>query len=127
MAWTILSAAQKVCHRYLRSSYNSKIRLLSKVVLAQRARDESINHLIETMADVYSFVQEAESLKKIESHKQILLHMAQQTVECGYFIRDYARNKNFGMFFCLHRIKPWHFMIPFASRNAGPEESNIRH
>jgi hypothetical protein len=124
MAWTILSAAQKVCHRYLCSSYNYKI--LSKVVLAQMARDESINHLIETMADVYSFVQEAESLKKIELHNQILLHMAQQTVECGYFIRDYARNKNFGMFFCLDRIRPWHFTIPFTSRNAGPEESNIR-
>jgi hypothetical protein len=89
-------------------------------------RDESVNHLVETMADAYSFVQEAESLKEIASHKQILLRMAQQTVECGYFIRDYARNKIFGMLFCLHRIRPWHSMIPFTSRNAGPEESNIR-
>jgi hypothetical protein len=115
MAWTILSATQKVCYHYLCSSHNTKIWLLSKVVLVQKARDKSINHLIETMADVYSFVQEGESLKKTQSHKQILLHIVQQTVECGYFIRDYARNNNFGMFFVWivsdHGISRYHSLL----------------
>jgi hypothetical protein len=57
------------------------------------------------MVDVYSFVDEAEPLKKFETQKRILVQMAQQTMECGYFIRDYARNKNFGIFL-LHRIRP---------------------
>lgn len=47
------------------------------------------------MSDVYSFVHEADPLKNIESQKQILALMAQQTTECAYFIRDYAKNKNF--------------------------------
>jgi hypothetical protein len=44
-----------------------------KTVLAQIARNDSVNHLIETMADIYSFVHEAEPLKKFASQKQILV------------------------------------------------------
>ncbi len=77
-----------------------------QVVLDQVARDDNITHLVEAIADVYSFVDEAEPLKKFETHKRILVQMAQQTMECGYFIRDYARNKNFGKFLPLHRIRP---------------------
>jgi hypothetical protein len=66
-------------------------------VLAQKDRDEAIDHLIEVMNDVYSLVHEAESLMDIESHKRILVVLTQQTTECGYFIRDYAINKNFCM------------------------------
>jgi hypothetical protein len=49
------------------------------------------------MDDVYSFVKEAEPVKKIESHGRIVALMAQQTTECAYFIRDYAKNKSFCM------------------------------
>ena len=47
------------------------------------------------MDDIYSFVKEAEPLKKIKSHARIVALMAQQTTECAYFIRDYALNKCF--------------------------------
>jgi hypothetical protein len=47
------------------------------------------------MDDVYSFVKEAEPIKKIDSHRRIIELMAQQTTECAYFIRDYAMNKSF--------------------------------
>jgi len=49
------------------------------------------------MDDVYSFVKEAEPMKKIESHRRIVALMAQQTTECAYFIRDYAKIKSFCM------------------------------
>jgi hypothetical protein len=85
-----------------------------KVVLAQIARDDSVNHLVETIADAYSFVREAEPLKEFKSQKRILVQMAQQTMECGYFIRDYAKNKNFGIFFRFHRDRSTsHDMIYF--------------
>jgi hypothetical protein len=68
-----------------------------KVVLAQKERDAAIDHLVEVMNDVYDFVHEAEPLKKIESQKQIVALITQQTTQCAYFIRDYSTNKNFCM------------------------------
>jgi hypothetical protein len=46
------------------------------------------------MNGMYAFIHEAEPLEKIKSHRQIVALMMQQTVECGYFIRDYAKNKD---------------------------------
>ena len=62
---------------------------------SQKERDKAIDHLVEVMNDVYSFVQEAEPLKNIISHKQIVAVISQQTIECAYFIRDYSINENF--------------------------------
>jgi hypothetical protein len=58
-------------------------------------RDDCIFRLVETMDDVYSFVKEAEPIKKVESNGQIVALIAQQTTECAYFIRDYMTNKSF--------------------------------
>lgn len=44
------------------------------------------------MNDAYTFVHDAEPLAKVESHKRIMVLLAQQTTECGYFIRHYAKN-----------------------------------
>jgi hypothetical protein len=60
-------------------------------------RDDSIVRLVETMDDVYSFVEEAEPMKKIESLGRIIELIAHQTTECAYFIRDYALSKDFCM------------------------------
>jgi hypothetical protein len=70
-----------------------------KAFLVQKSRDESIGRLVDTINDIYEFVHEAEPLKKVESHKQIIVHIIQQTTECGYFIRDYSNNKEFCKFF----------------------------
>ena len=72
-------------------------RRIIQVVLAQKARDEAIDHLVDVMNDIYSFVHEAEALRDIQSDKQIVVVMTQQTIDCAYFIRDYAINKNFCM------------------------------
>jgi hypothetical protein len=93
MAWNILSAVHKV-----RSSYTIHMYFdlnLLQTILAQVDRDSYIVRLVEIMDDVYSFVKEAEPVKKIESHSRIIALMAQQTTECAYFIRDYAMNKSF--------------------------------
>jgi hypothetical protein len=75
---------------------------LSQSALAQLDHENSIIRLVEIMDDVYTFVEEAEPMKKIESLGQIIEHMARQTTECAYFIRDYATNKNFCMSCTLH-------------------------
>jgi hypothetical protein len=54
------------------------------------------------MNDTLAFVHEVEPLKKIESHKKIIMHIIQQTMECGYFIRDYSKTENFGKLFRIH-------------------------
>jgi hypothetical protein len=46
------------------------------------------------MGNVYAIVNEAKPLK-IQSHKLVIAHMVQQTIDCGYFICSYAQNKNF--------------------------------
>src|ERR1700691_5895126 len=84
---------------------------LSQTILAQVDRDEGVVHLAEVMDDAYSFVKEAEPIKKIESHGRIILLMAQQTTECAYFIRDYATNKGFCMLVsALHMEVPHPFL-----------------
>jgi hypothetical protein len=70
--------------------------LLSKqTILAQKARDDRIRSLLETMSDTFSFVHDAEPLGKVQMLKSTVLLMAQQTTECAYFIRDYAKDSSF--------------------------------
>ena len=61
--------------------------------------DASVRRLVETMDNVFEFVHEAAKLdlSGSSSQKDILTCMAKQTTECAYFIRDYAKNKNFCM------------------------------
>ena len=92
MAWSILSVVPNV-----RSSHTLHIHFnlnLSQTILAQVDRDSCIVRLVEIMDDVFSFVKEAEPIKKIESHHQTIELMSQQATECAYFIRDYAMNKS---------------------------------
>jgi hypothetical protein len=56
------------------------------------------------MTDVYDFVEEAEPVKKVESHKEILAAMAQQTTECAYFIRECATNTGFCVSSFMYQI-----------------------
>jgi hypothetical protein len=53
------------------------------------------------MRDTYAVLLEVEPVKKVESHKPVVVSLMKQTVECGYFIRDYAKVKNFCMLFPL--------------------------
>jgi len=93
MAWSILSAVNGVC-----SSYTLHIHFdldLSQTILAQVDRDSRIVGLVETMDDVFSFVEDAQPMKRIASHDRIIKLVVQQTTECAYFIRDYATNESF--------------------------------
>ena len=119
MAWNILSAVHKVrssCTIHMYFDLN-----LSQTILTQVDRDSRIIGLVEIIDDVYSFVKEAEPIKKIESHGRIIALMAQQTTECAYFIRDYAMNKSFCRSASTFHLKVSHRCV----RYKGNEPSNI--
>ena len=92
MAWSILSAVNNVRLSYIKHIHYDLN--LSQTVLAQVDRDSRIVGLVETMDDVFSFVKEAEPIKKFESQGQVIELMVHQTTECAYFIRGYAMNKS---------------------------------
>ena len=66
-----------------------------QVVLGQKDRDDRINALIDIVADMFEFVHDAEPLAKIKSYHKIIMLIVHQTIDCGYFIREYAKD-NFG-------------------------------
>ena len=68
-----------------------------QMIIDQLDRDNSVVHLIEVMDDIYSFVNEAEPLRKIESHGRVVMLMTQQVTECAYFINDYTKKNSFCM------------------------------
>jgi hypothetical protein len=91
-----------------------------QTILAQVDRDSHIVGLVEVIDDIYSFVKEAEPIKKIESLGRVIALMAQQTTECAYFIRDYAMTKSFCMSpFTLHLMC---LTIAFIARGTDPQE-----
>jgi hypothetical protein len=115
MAWTVLSAAYKACYRMFKYSWCSFF--CCQPFIAQKSHDENIGRLVDVMNDTLGFIHEAESFKKIESHKQIIMNIMQQTMECGYFIRDYSKTKDFGKF--IHIMKKWRsVMISLPGRRA---------
>ncbi|GJJ10685.1 hypothetical protein Clacol_004912 [Clathrus columnatus] len=56
--------------------------------------DQEILDLFETLDFTYKFIEDATDIKN-SSHELILSSLAKQTVECAYFIRDYAKKHNF--------------------------------
>ncbi|KAF9058771.1 hypothetical protein BDP27DRAFT_1342956 [Rhodocollybia butyracea] len=81
-------------HPYADAAY-SIVSLAYKVVLAQMQRDANILALIDVMDDIYSFVKEAEPLRQIESQQKVMICIAQQTTECGYFVSAYCSDSFF--------------------------------
>jgi len=47
------------------------------------------------MSDVFAFVSDAEPLKAVKAHIKTITLLIQQVTECGYFITEYAKGKNF--------------------------------
>ncbi|KAG2369754.1 hypothetical protein BDR07DRAFT_1456614, partial [Suillus spraguei] len=62
----------------------------SKIILAQTKRDQSIQSLLEKVEQVYQFMSQGDTLGQIASQRKIAARIAQQTLECARFIRDYS-------------------------------------
>lgn len=64
------------------------------MLVKQKNRDEQIVRLAGSLNDVFTFVNDAEPLKGIEAHIKTITLLIQQVTECGYFICEYAKQKN---------------------------------
>lgn len=69
-----------------------------QILKGQIDRDRRIFDLVETMEDVYSFVDVVKSLpKKLEILEDVIVKILKQTVECAIFIREYTGHGFAGM------------------------------
>ncbi|KAG1868217.1 hypothetical protein C8R48DRAFT_761155, partial [Suillus tomentosus] len=66
-----------------------------KIILAQTERDKSVQSLLEKLEQVYRFMSQEDTLSQISSKRSIAGRIAQQTLECVCFIRDYSEKKSF--------------------------------
>ena len=65
------------------------------MLVNQQNRDDRVVRLAGTMSDVFSFVEDAEPLRAVETHKEPIKLLLQQVTECGYFIAEYAKQNSF--------------------------------
>ncbi|KAF7340415.1 WD40 repeat-like protein [Mycena venus] len=61
-----------------------------EAVEEQQNMDDNVLELVETMAEVYSFVDDVGSLEKVKRLKAVVVEITKQTVECAIFIREYT-------------------------------------
>ncbi|EIN12230.1 hypothetical protein PUNSTDRAFT_130499 [Punctularia strigosozonata HHB-11173 SS5] len=68
---------------------------IAETIIGQVKLDQSIRDLLDTLENVYDFMDQAQPLDSVKSAAKLLTALAQQTTECGWFIHDYAKNKDF--------------------------------
>jgi len=68
--------------------------MYSQKIIDQKNRDDAVCSLLSKMNEVYLTLTEAE-LQDIKSMKGVVERICQQTLECSYFIREYAQNDKF--------------------------------
>ncbi|KAG2112309.1 uncharacterized protein F5147DRAFT_684598, partial [Suillus discolor] len=66
-----------------------------KIILAQAEHDESLQRLLQKLDEVYGFITQDDNLSKVESMHDVIGKIAQQTLECARFIREYSETKSF--------------------------------
>ncbi|KAJ7911281.1 hypothetical protein B0H13DRAFT_581112 [Mycena leptocephala] len=65
--------------------------LLYEAVKSQQATDNKTLELVQNMVEVYSFVEDVESLsQKIKRLENVVTEITKQTLECAIFLREYT-------------------------------------
>jgi hypothetical protein len=59
---------------------------------AQQAQDSKVPELVKAMERTYSIVKSTDELKSYSVLQDIMVQILKQTIECGYFIKGYARH-----------------------------------
>jgi hypothetical protein len=89
---------------YLRSAHLFVLKFINayyccfydKLIVGQADRDGSMDNLIQSMNDVYNYVNAHGLLVDPgKDRKKILERLVLQTTECAYFIQDISKNKSF--------------------------------
>ncbi|KIJ90658.1 hypothetical protein K443DRAFT_28955, partial [Laccaria amethystina LaAM-08-1] len=76
-------------HPYIKAAWG----ILSAIPKVER--DGKITDLVQDIQDLYAFLKATDPSKYDERQKKIVTSLAQQTIECAYFIRQYASDPNF--------------------------------
>ena len=63
------------------------------MVEAQQAQDSKVLGLVNAMERTYSIVKSTDELKSCSALQDVMVQILKQTIECGYFIKGYARHK----------------------------------
>jgi hypothetical protein len=95
MAWAILTSVYKVCVSVSPCVLHQQ-RVSCQVVKAQGERDAKVSELVQAMANASSHQIELLA-KKSRNFETIAMKIAQKTVECASFIREYCEHKFSGM------------------------------
>ncbi|KAG1838910.1 hypothetical protein DFJ58DRAFT_749153 [Suillus subalutaceus] len=66
----------------------------SEIILDQTERDQLVQSLLDKLEEVYCFMSRDDTLGQISSKLSIVEQIAQQTLECTCFIRDYSEKKS---------------------------------
>ncbi|KIJ50176.1 hypothetical protein M422DRAFT_160058, partial [Sphaerobolus stellatus SS14] len=64
-----------------------------KMVKAQQLQDQKISALVTTMEDIYAFTASVDKFKDGCPLQAVVTQILTQTIECGFFIQEYARNQ----------------------------------
>ncbi|KIJ24378.1 hypothetical protein M422DRAFT_274858 [Sphaerobolus stellatus SS14] len=64
-----------------------------KMVKAQQLQDQKISALVTTMEDIYTFTASVDKFKNGCPLQAVVTQILTQTIECGFFIQEYARNQ----------------------------------
>ena len=90
----------------------------------QIERDGKITDLVQDVQALYAFLKGTDPSKYDGPQRKIVTSLAQQTIECAYFIRQYASDPNFCKS-CL--ILLYLICIPLSShREENWKEFNLR-
>ena len=63
----------------------------------QRITDDKLLSLVDTMDDTLTFAKNLNDIEQIKTVEKIVTRILQQTAECAFFIREYARRSFVGM------------------------------
>ena len=58
----------------------------------QQAQDSKVLGLVNAMERTYSIVNSTNELKSCSVLQDVMVQILKQTIECGYFIKGYARH-----------------------------------
>ena len=68
--------------------------MFSQKIISQKDRDTAVCTLLSKMNEIYDSLANT-GLRDIESMKKVVERITQQTLECSYFIQEYALNEKF--------------------------------
>jgi hypothetical protein len=95
--WAFLLLYLRYAHLIVLMFINTDYRYFyNKLIVGQVDRDGSMDDLIQSMNNVYNYVNAHDLLADPgRDRKKILERLVLQTTECAYFIQEISKNKSF--------------------------------